>query len=96
MQAFLILLGSITNYGRNRASCPQYHFRSDLCLLMELSLRAAVAADVYLLVGAGVMLFCVSGWKCQLDHIKRDTEVVFFSPSSKMHLSLSQSLQYIH
>lgn len=52
---------------------------TELCLLMELSLWAIVAADVYLqLVGASVMLFCISSWKYPLNRISRNIEIVLF------------------
>lgn len=85
MQTFLILLGSINKFWRDRASCPQFH--SELCLLMELSLRAVVAANVYLqLVGASIMLFCISSWKYCLNCISKTLK--FFCSSILQSASL--------
>lgn len=79
VQTLLILLGSINKVWRNRASCPQCSFCSELCLPMELSLQAVVALSVYLhLVGFGLMLFRISRWKYQMNHILRNTGIVLF------------------
>lgn len=77
VQTLLILLGSINKVWRNRASCPQCSFCSELCLPMQLSLQAVVALNVYLhLVESGVMFYCVSRWKYQVNHILRNTGIV--------------------